>query len=72
MPSHFTGIFLEDNYVTVFVDPTNWSGDVGHGSYSYLTYWEFGIPYRGRLLCRVPAGEAHHFTGTGGFRRVEE
>jgi hypothetical protein len=43
---------------------------VSHGSYSYQCYWE-GPSHRSRLLVRVPPDIAHHFTGTGGFSRVE-
>jgi hypothetical protein len=70
LPTHFGPLFLEDNYVLFEVDRTNWAGDVGQGSCSYLCYWE-GLPYRSRLLVRVPAAEAHHFTGTGGFSPAE-
>ena len=70
MPSQFQEIFLTENYVTLQCDATNWEGHVGHGSYSYLVYWEGGIPYQGRLLVRVPADQAHHFTKS--FSRIEE
>jgi hypothetical protein len=72
MPTHFGPVLLERDYIVLQVDPTNWSGDVSHGSYSYLCYWESGIPYQGRLLVRVPANEADHFRGNGGFSPIDE
>ena len=72
MPTHFGPIFLTEDYVVLQCDPTTWEDHVAHGAFSYLTYWETGIPYRGRLLVRVPTSVAHHFSGTGGFSRVED
>jgi hypothetical protein len=72
MPTHFGPLFLTENFVTLVVDVTNWSGDVAHGEHSYICFWESGLPGRGRLLVRVPANVAHFFTGAGGFSRLDQ
>jgi hypothetical protein len=69
MASHFGPIFLTENYVLLQCDDTTWD-HVSQGMYSYTVYWP-GIPYQGKPLVRVPPEVAHHFTGTGGFSRVE-
>jgi hypothetical protein len=76
VPTHFGPLFLTEDYVTLQCDPTNWEGYVSHGVHSYVCFWESelpgrGLPGRGRLLVRVPANVAHHFTGTGGFSRLD-
>jgi hypothetical protein len=49
MPSHFGPIFLTENFVTLACDPSTWEDHIGHGSYSYLVYWETGVPYKNVL-----------------------
>jgi hypothetical protein len=64
--------FLTENYVTVQCDPSTWEDHGGtHGERAFLCYWETGVPYTGRLLMRVPFELAHHFTGAGGFSRLD-
>ena len=72
MPSQYGPIFLEENYVVIQCDPSTWEDHVALGPFAYLVYWETGIPYRGRLLARVPANQAHLFHPRGGFSRVDE
>jgi hypothetical protein len=73
MPGQFSR-FLTEDYVVVECDQSTWEDHGGsHGQYQYPCYWE-GAPYQpgSRLLMRVPTSLAHHFTGTGGFRRVDD